>query len=274
MTAPRSVIVSIQSAIAPHSAIEVGIEFAALFRTPVRGLYVENATLPSLCDLPAAFLPVGIGRAPGQRVRQAMASALLRETRRVREDLERYAARARVELTLTVQRGVLSESLAKTTAPGDIVVVPVDLSEPQLSSAIGAAARLCPESGGVLVVPERRPSRSGAVVAVVGGSEDRSVAIAAKVAAGIGVPLLILIPEAAEPRRSDIRDQLTPQLIEPELLHFRTLKDRQRVDSTTIKSSSVRLIVCETSNLDRMSLDGAEAPMRHFRAPLLLLASE
>jgi len=271
MIAPRSVIVRIRCAADCRATVEAGVEFARLFRAPIHGLFLEDELLHDLCDLPSAFLPATIHRAARYTHRGAMAAALMQETRRVRGDLERLAARARVEVRVTVHSGVPGETAAEAARSEDLIVTSVDLSQRLLGPSVAAAVRLCPPAGGVLLIPERRPSPSGIVVALARGPDDRTVAVAARIAADLGVAVAVALPDRSDAVRNAIRERVAAIAGAGHSVRFFDLPDARLLSAATVGIEAVRLVLSATRDVKRIDLDSPEAVIRRYRAPLLVL---
>jgi len=268
MIAPRSVIVSIRSAAGCRAAMEAGVELARLFGAPVRGLFVEDKSLGDLCDLPTAFLPATIHRVARNAHRRAMAAALVQEIRQVRAEMERAAARASVKARVSVQ----SDTEPEAAEPEDLIVVSVDLSERPLAPAVATAAARCPPSGGVLLVPERRPRRPGMVVALVRDAADRATAVAAQIAAGLGVDVTYALAKPSEEASAAIIRRATETMGRAHGIRLSDLPVGDRLDARPFAPMPVGLVVAAVADLDRIDLDGPDALLRRHRAPLLLLA--
>lgn len=242
MTGSRMIVVALRSAESCGAALRAGEDLASAFRSSIRALRVEQAAFLELGDLPAAFLPRGV-RTAGGGTRQAMTVALRRETRRVAVELERFSAGARVSVAAAPPQG------AEAAAPGDILVTTLDMSRPRLSAAVAEACRMRPPGGGVLIVPESRPCRSGPVVAVADGRDDPAVDAASAIAATLGAPTLVVLADGSG-------------------------SEGAVLDAGTVGPAGARFVVCREPLLDRVLLDGPDALTRRFRTPLLVLAPE
>ncbi len=271
MIAPRSVIVPIRNAAACRAAMEAGIELARLFRAPVHGLFVKDQSLEELCELPAVFLPATLrGAAPGLH-RRAMEAALMHEIRRVREELERFATRARVQARVTVGSGHPGGAIAGAARSEDLVVTSIDLSRRPLAPTVEAAVRLCPASGGVLLVPERALGRTGAVAALVSGPDDRAVAVAAQIAAGLRAPLCYAVRDLGAGTRRAIRDRVSGIAGAGQEVRFIELSPGGPLDAVDTGAEPVRLVVVSIEDAGSVDLDGPYALIRRYRAPMLVL---
>lgn len=264
MISPRSVIVGLPGARAHRAAIDAGAELARLFGVRVRGFFHEDQTISELCDLPRAFLPASLATRAHVVRRQTVTAAISRETRRTCAELASYARRSRLELEISIAGGSLGEALASSAGPDDILVVPLDLSERPVGRQVQRYAELCRGAGGVLLVPDKHPSRMGRVVAVADAGSNRLLDTASRIAEGLRTALTVaeVVPVPGTRRTGSVS---TDRCIR--------LEGSRKLTASDVPDAGLRLLACERRNLGAIELDGPGSALMRFRAPLLVLSA-
>jgi hypothetical protein len=237
MTGFRTLLLGIGSGAVHREAVASAAEFARLFRLPLVGLFVEEAETLALTGFPAAFF-AGTERAGGALDRRRIEAALSRERLAVRSLLEALAAEARLSCSVTVRRGRLFEVVAGEAVAGDLVVLGLDLGRRSLADMLETARHIAGRSGAVLLVPEVRPARTGAVLALPG--DGPAGVLAGEIAARLHAPVILAAPGG---------------LPAPALL----------------AASGVRLVVAAGEAAATLDIDAGEGPVRQFRSALLVL---
>ncbi|HEU0223355.1 MAG TPA: hypothetical protein VFR34_14240 [Paracoccaceae bacterium] len=274
MTHGRSVLLGIPSGAKHREAVAAAVEFARLLRLPLTGIFVEDQGLLDLLNLPAAFVPLSAGPPAPALDARFMQAALHGEGRRFRAELELRALGARIECTVSVRRGALIDALLGEVGPGDLVVMSLDLSRRSLAEIMPLVRRLRGHARGVLLTPEVRPSRRGAIVAVANAGRPASFALAADIAARTPAPLLAL---AADPEGVDLealRGDIAARLGGHAPFDLRILPAGRNLEAAILGASGIRSIVTEPGTLERIGLDAPDAPIRRFRPALLILRDE
>lgn len=245
MIAPRRVVVTVHSTLACRTVLDAGEEFARLFGVPVHGRLIEDRTASEICDLPAAFLPRNLPQRASVHPRRTMAAALAREARALKAEIARIADLPPPDIS----------GPEDVVAPDDLVVLSADLSEPSLRAAVRSAAMHCPPAGAVLVVPERRPSRRGAVLVLAASPSDRAHGVGSRIAASLGADTIRVTG-------ADGRPQAAGQI---------KLPAGVRLSSALIHADAVRLIVLGEGMHEWLELGQADSPVHRFRTTMLIL---
>jgi hypothetical protein len=259
----RAVLVGLPSGLGHRAAIEAAAELARLFGLPLSGLYVEETHLLELWD-------TAEGRGAAHVRTRYMRAALARHGQRARSELEGVATRARIAVSFASRQGALTEAVAEATGPGDIVVVPLDLSERRLAPLVARAAALAERSAGVLMVPEARPARTGAVAALA-GEGARTVPLAGEIALGLRVPLTVLVPGGRPERLAAARAEVPEEAAARLPVELCAVPADRPLAAEECGRRTVRLLVADAAEADRIAVDAAEGPVRRDRAALLLV---
>lgn len=271
MMKPRSVIIGFRSTREFHAAWGTAAEFARLFGVSVRGCLGQEPVLQEICDLPACFLPKPLTRGAGTQHRQTMIAAVRREAEHLRASLETHARETRIETEMTVLAGRLHEGIGGAASAGDLLVVPLDLSDRPISRQIRENLTLFPALGGLLFVPSARPSRMGEVLCVADVEGSRIVDIATRIAAGLNAPLA-LAAFAPAPEGREAAAGGTGH--EDDRFRRIGIAGDAMLERAVISPAGLRLIVCDVQDLGHVALDGPESVLLESRAALLVLRGE
>jgi hypothetical protein len=189
------VILHLHHGMAEQTIIFVAAEFAHLLGLELHGLYLEEAVLPALAELPFVRefrLTTG---AWSTLDRDRIAD----EQNAAASEARRFIDEAATAMGVSRQFEVISGDPAMITAArsqaGDIIVV----AQPQLpvENLVHATAHLLESmhgcAGSVMLVPQTPARRHGVIAAVVCAESDPALQIAARIAVAAGEGLLLLV---------------------------------------------------------------------------------
>lgn len=109
--APERIVVALDASSHSLAALRAAAELAAQLRAELHGLFVEDATLLRLCELPF-FQEVGLFSARPRRIEsQALERQFRALARSLREQVARVAEAAHVPWTFRVTRGSVADEL-------------------------------------------------------------------------------------------------------------------------------------------------------------------
>jgi hypothetical protein len=189
------VILHLQHGSAAQSIIRVAAEFARLLGHDLHGLYLEEAALSGLAELPFIRefrLATGEWQTLDRERLAREQSAAASEARRL---LDEAATALGVVRLFEVISGDPVLSLAASAQAGDIIVV----TQPRLPAErlVHATAHLLESvhgcAGSVMLVPQVLARSQGPVAAVVCAESDPALQIAARIAVAAGEDLLLLV---------------------------------------------------------------------------------
>lgn len=167
----RRMLVAIDASTASLDALSAAMKLAARLGATLEGIFVEDEDLLRLAALPFTDLV----RTPGgalERFDSATAEASLRAVAaRVRELVQRAAARHRIACTLRVVRGRVAQQIVAAAGGADLVVLGASSHGRMARSPMGATARAAAARAPspVLLLPPGA-SLEGAAVALDDGT--------------------------------------------------------------------------------------------------------
>ncbi len=212
----RRVILHLHHGAAERAIIDAAAELAKMLGVALHGVFLEDAALPDLSELP--FI---------REFRLATGAWQRLDRRRLAEEQREAAAEARrlvheaatalgVAQLFEIIGGDPALFVAATSHAGDIIVV----AQPRLPAdrLVHATARWLEAAhdcaASVMLVPQVPVRRSGPVAAVVCAESDPALAIAARIAVAAGEPLLLLLwgtPGLAKAAMQQARSAGLPQ---------------------------------------------------------------
>jgi len=266
----RGILVGVPSGALHRATIEAAIDLAKLFRLPVTGLFVEEQAALDLCAVPNALVWRETATRQDRPSASVMATAMARQSNRIRSELEGIAVRARLEVSFAVRRGALIESVTHVADPGDLVVMPIDLTDRRLGPLIEAAAQLCRRTAGLLLVPETRPARAGTVVALCRANDAALAERAADIAEGLSARLRILIVDATPSAREALNARVAAATERAPAAEIRPLAAEARLTAEACGEAPVRLVVAPPELAGRIFPAGPESALRRYRPAVLL----
>jgi hypothetical protein len=191
----RRVILHLHHGAADSAVIDAAAELAQMLGGVLHGVFLDDAALPELAELPFIrefrFAAGAWQKLDRRRLAEEQRAAAVE----ARRQLEAAAAALGVAQLFEVIGGDPALFVAATSQAGDIIVVAQPrLPADRLVHATArwlAAAHDCAAS--VMLVPQVPVRRSGPVAAVVCAESDPALVIAARIAAAAGEPLLLLL---------------------------------------------------------------------------------
>lgn len=177
----------------PDYTMRLAVDLADLLNLELLGLFLEEASLRNLANIPFAreYRPLGGGWHPIDVAQLARDMELAASTaeRIFTEAAKRLAARSRFE----VIRGSTAETIASISQSGDIVMImepesPVARATQQFSWLIDAAFL---SAAAVMLVPSRIIRTKGPIVAIAAAPNDPSIDAAAAIAMAAHEELII-----------------------------------------------------------------------------------
>ena len=178
---------------APNRATRLAVEFAELFDAELLGLFLEDAGLRRLAEIPFARA-ISTPGADWSRLEPEQTSLYAGRAadsaQRLFSDAARHLARRRFEIV----RGGVAEALAAIWRSDDLVVIEAPAAaaeraaEPFASlftAAFGSAAA-------VMLTPARLMRSAGSIVAIAAAPDDPSVETAAAIASAAGEDLVVV----------------------------------------------------------------------------------
>jgi nucleotide-binding universal stress UspA family protein len=208
----RSVLVAIDDASAGHDTMEAAVNLAADLEAELQGLYIEDANLLRIADLPFVFEITTASATVRPIDAESMRRAMQQKADQVRRAMEDRAESARIRFSFSVTRGRALQRVRLATADTDIVFFGCRSHTP----AVRPPAGLRPKGAAraVLVVLDDTPHSARGL--------DTAIAVAQKHARPVVILLLAserqalrqLTAEAFERSRSaEIQVTLLPQPI-------------------------------------------------------------
>ncbi|WP_342643260.1 hypothetical protein [Rhodoligotrophos ferricapiens] len=157
----RRIVVGFDSAGEPHLLVETATSIARATRSAVHGVFVEDATLTTLADLPFVRLVQAPGAGPGQVTRERMQAAIQREATACERALSQSARRARLHWSFDRAHGLLRDEIETSAEAEDLVLVRADPhTGTTVLQALAAARSPRFKGAGLVVVPRlARPVR-------------------------------------------------------------------------------------------------------------------
>jgi hypothetical protein len=195
----RRIVVRFHDASSGRCGILSAARLARLFHAELVGLFVEDARLLELSNLPvmrqlSATSGTGARVNPEQLAQDFAAAAAL-----ARRALARIARQLGLVTTFMVLRGDATSVACEAVAPDDLVVVfeptdPIARVVYPFSAIVRTVAR---SSGPILYAPHRLLERAGPVVAITQSPLDHAKHVAAAVATAMDERLIVLATAAA-----------------------------------------------------------------------------
>jgi hypothetical protein len=203
--APRHhrIILHLRYGAAERVTIRAAAELSRMLGLALHGVFLEDEALTELTDLPFIRefrLTTGVWQQLDRQRISDERRAAVSEARRL---LDEAAASFGVTFLFDTARGTPGALVTATSQAGDIVVAPQPrVPAEKLADATAgwlAAAHACGAS--VMLVPQVPARSTGPVAAMVCAESDPALEIAARIAAGAGETLLLLVlgtPELAQ----------------------------------------------------------------------------
>jgi hypothetical protein len=191
----RRVILHLYHGVAERAFIRAAAELAQMLGIALHGVFMENAALPDLAELPFVR-EFRLSAGAWQRLdRQRIAAEQRAAAARARELFDEVAAAAGVAQLFETISGDPALFVAATSQAGDVIAV----AQPRLPAErlVHATARwleaahACAAS--VMLVPQVMTRREGPVAAVVCAESDPALEAAARIAVAAGEALLLLV---------------------------------------------------------------------------------
>jgi nucleotide-binding universal stress UspA family protein len=208
----------------PHSltALEAGVELAALFDVELLGIFVEDADLLRLAELPLASEVASFSASIQPLDAERMRLQLRAVAERARRALATSAERARVRWSFRVARGQVSAAVMESVGGRDLISVGRVGWSRLGKTGLGSTARaiLCEAQASALVL--QRDRRMGTPLCVIyDGTKAarRAVEAVARLARG-GVPTVLIVAsdeKAAERLEREAEEQLRARGMHPRL---------------------------------------------------------
>lgn len=214
----RRVVVALDASPASAAAAAAGAELAAALSAELAGLFVEDAALTRLADLPGAS-EVGTHTGAARRLSAVDLQRRLRaQAARARRFLERTAARVNLEARLDVVRG--SAAAEVVAAAGELEILSLGRVGTSALTRLGSVARAALGSGrGPLLLLSPGGRLAPPLVVVYGDTAEarRALAAALRLAAvtrpAWGRPeLVVLLP--ADPDAAWLENEARNRLLE------------------------------------------------------------
>ncbi|MBW1882245.1 MAG: universal stress protein [Deltaproteobacteria bacterium] len=203
-----------------QAAAVLAVEVAAAFGAKIEGLFVEDREMLDLADHPLAR-EVDIFGARTQPVERARLERSLRaQAVRARTLLARVAGRRGIAWTFRVVRGTVVDEIRTASRMGETVTLGRTGWSRGPRRALGRTTqRLLADGERRVLVPGRRPSAAGAVVACYEGSPAgrRVLEAAAQLARGAGAKLRVQVIAGEETELAALREEAEVQLADSDI---------------------------------------------------------
>jgi hypothetical protein len=215
----RRVILHLYHGVAERTVIRAAAELAQMLGGALHGVFMEDAALTDLAELPFVR-EFRLGAGAWQRLdRRRLAEEQRAAAARARQLFDEIAATLGVAQLFEIISGDPALFIAATSQAGDVIVI----AQPRLPAErlVHATARwleaahACAAS--VMLVPQVMTRRGGPVAAVVCAESDPTLEVAARIAVAAGESLVLLVsgsPELIEAAKQKARAAgLPPQRI-------------------------------------------------------------
>lgn len=193
----RRLVLELCHGCADAETMRAAAEFASLLGLDLHGLFIEDAAVLALADMPFAR-EICLPTHEWQRIdADRMAAELRHAAVEARRMLREIATTMGVPNAFEILRGDPAEMIAAVLSSGDVfAIAPPDAAGARLTLGF---ARLHEAAHGsmasVLLLPGGFGSRHGPVVAVLAGAVDPSLPPAARLAVRAREGLVLLLPE-------------------------------------------------------------------------------
>ncbi len=274
----RRILVALDAS--PHSlaALRAAVDLAAKMDAELEGLFVEDAALLRLAELPCAREVLHFSTAEFPLTRASMESRLKAQSEQIRRALEAAATRARIEWSFRIARGEVAAEVLAAAAGVDLLALgrggwALDRRVRTGSTALEIAASSLP----VLLLPERGIPENAHLLVYYDSSPaaQRALLAAAQIAeAGMdGLTLLVKsgIGIDKEPIEREVAALLEGMALEVRYLHF----DPDKKDSllVALKAEKNGVLVLG-SRKPLQELLPLSAFLSETEMPLLILGDE
>ncbi len=212
----RRVVLHLHHGAAERVLIRAAAELAQMLGVALHGIFLEDAALSELAELPFVR-EFRLGTGAWQKLdRQRLAEEQRAAAAEARQLLDEVAAALGITQLFETVRGDPALFFAATSRAGDIIVI----AQPRLpaETLAHATARWLEAAHGcgasVMLVPQVLARRSGQVAAVICADSDPALDVAAHIAAAAGEQLLLLVyggPELARAATERARSVGLPQ---------------------------------------------------------------
>lgn len=272
--APTRIVLGLQPGDAGEDCIHVASRLAMAMQAAIHALVVEEQILLDAAALPFTRIVARPGQTPPEFSVATVERATTRAERRVRQALSAEAQPMRIPWSVQRQRGELAQALSAFAGAADIVMLP-EARGRNLNRLVMARVMASRVRGVVIARRENAIVRNGSGPVVVldqgGPGGDRAVALAARLAAGMGRPLDVLVL-AGSSHEAEIIEQRVFELTAPlrEAHLHRLPADRGDAIKARLTSLGAALLV---ASIDTPALASDAAILELQRAggaPLLL----
>ena len=275
--APTRIVLGLQPGDAGEDCIHVASRLAMAMQAAIHALVVEEQTLLDAAALPFTRIVARPGQTPPEFSVATVERATTRAERRFRQALSAEAQPMRIPWSMQRERGELAQALSAFAGAADIVMLP-DARGGNLNRLVMARVMASRVRGVVIARRENAIAGNGPGPVVVldegGPGGESAVALATKLAAGMGRPLHVLVL-AGSAREADVIEQRAFELTAPlrgVQLH-RLPADRGDAIMARLASLDAALLV---ASIDTPALASDAALLELQRAsgaPLLLMAA-
>ncbi|GIL00176.1 MAG: hypothetical protein BroJett030_00750 [Alphaproteobacteria bacterium] len=174
--------------------VEIAVRLAAIGSASLKGLFVEEAGLLDLADLPFSTAIKRGSAGPRNLSRTELEQAFLLSARRLRQELAERARRLRIAWDFAALRGDIVSALTSECRSGDVVVLAGFSGGVTAADAVAALRRIPPEAAGVLIAAGQDQRKDGPVVVIDegGDSGQRIVELGEEIARGLDLSLIVI----------------------------------------------------------------------------------
>jgi len=274
----RRILVALDAS--PHSlaALRAAVDLAARMDAELEGLFVEDAALLRLAELPCAREVLHFSTAEFPVSRASMESRLRAQSEQARTALEAAAKRARIEWSFRTVRGEVAAEVSAAAAGVDLLALgrggwALDRRVRTGSTALEIAASSLP----VLLLPERGiPENAHLLVYYDSSPAAKRALLAAAQLAGAGMDGLTLLVESGSGADAESIEREVAALLEGMGVEVRYLPfDPDKKDSLLVALKAEKngvLFLGSRKPLDKLL--PLSAFLRETEMPLLILAEE
>ncbi len=221
--AQTRIVLGLQPGDAGEDCIHVASRLAMAMQAAIHALLVEEQTVLDAAALPLTRIVARPGQTPPEFTVATIERATIRAERRFRQALSAEAQPMRIPWSVQRKRGELAQALSAFAGAADIVMLP-EARERNLNRLLMARVMASRVRGVVIARRVNAVVRNGTGPVVVldegGHGGATAVALAAKLAAGMGRPLHVLVL-AGSAHEAEVIEQraveLTMQLREAHL---------------------------------------------------------
>jgi nucleotide-binding universal stress UspA family protein len=276
LEAMQRILIAMDGSQGSQSALETATALAELAHAELEGLFIEDADLLALANLPFShevLLTSGVIQALDLDV---LERDLRMQALAARRAMQRAATRRQLTWTFRSVRGSVFSELAAAAREVDILCIGRRGQSPLRTARFGNMVRAALGCASIILVAGAAGmALAGPVAVVVGpsGVTDSALRLAAEVAGKVGQPLLIYVTGTDSNAVEERRRQIEGMLPEGQPVRFRSIDTAHMpLLFDTLRSERQGLVICGAKSedgqfewLERL-VDSVDCPVLVFNA--------